>query len=498
MATAWLTLMNRRLIPNKLQSRLLLTYLVVMILGLGGLILWTGIRLQESLIEQEEHDLELQAALIANVFQEPLHEIEEGEAINEANYLRSILRSFSLEDGVHITVLDSRLRVLITTGNPAIGYSSLDDAPPELIDARQGIERHDIRQIQGQDGKYTFVAVPIFSGEDRPGIVGVVQMDAPFGPVASRIRGMWLGLLAAGAVVMAFTALVSIFLAERLAAPIKQLTDATEAMAAGDLNQQVVPKGPEEIERLAKAFNGMAERVRESLAMQQAFVSDAAHELRSPLTGTRLRIEMLKDYSDTDNETMKEYLEQLLEDMDYLQGLVDHLLTLSRLDQSQVIPPTDIDLAPLLYDLADEMRILFQTAGLTIDVDVPHHLPIVNANPEAMRRVVRNLLDNAIQYTQPGGSVNLHADSLDGMVRIIVSDNGQGIPPEDVPHIFERFYRVDKARSRRQGGVGLGLSLVRTITESYGGSVAVESTLEKGATFTISLPMSRGVQEAMS
>ena len=197
---------------------------------------------------------------------------------------------------------------------------------------------------------------------------------------------------------------------------------------------------------------------------------------------------MLKDYTNTENEVVKEYLGQLLNDMDHLQRLVDHLLTLSRLDQGQVLPTADVDLVPLIYELTDEMGLLFQAAGLNLDVDVPPHLPLTLASPEAMRIVLRNLLDNAIQYTQPEGNVGLQASSLSGTIRIVVSDNGQGIPPEDLPHIFERFYRADKARSRRQSGAGLGLSLVRTITESHGGSISVESKLDEGTTFTMLLP----------
>jgi signal transduction histidine kinase len=152
--------------------------------------------------------------------------------------------------------------------------------------------------------------------------------------------------------------------------------------------------------------------------------------------------------------------------LDQLQRLVDHLLALTRLDRRQALPATGTDLSPWLYGLTDEVGLLFQASGLNFNVDMPTYLPKVAADPEAMRIVIRNLLDNAIQYNQPGGSVTLRAGASNGAVRIGVSDNGQGISPEDKARVFERFYRSDRSRSRRKGGAGLGLSLVRAITES--------------------------------
>jgi len=231
----------------------------------------------------------------------------------------------------------------------------------------------------------------------------------------------------------------------------------------------------------------MADRVHDMMARQQAFVADAAHELRSPLAGARLRLEMLQEHGRNEVELTQQYLPQLLQDMGHLQRLVDHLLALSRLDQGHEMPVSMLDLAPLLYELTDEMRLLFSAASVTLDVDVPPHLPLVSSNAEAIRMVIRNLLDNTIQHTGAGGRVTLHADAEDGVVNIAVSDTGQGIPAESLPHIFDRFYRVDKARTRK-GGAGLGLSLVRRIVETHGGQVSVESQLGQGTTFTVRLP----------
>ncbi|MDO8530825.1 MAG: ATP-binding protein [Dehalococcoidia bacterium] len=178
--------------------------------------------------------------------------------------------------------------------------------------------------------------------------------------------------------------------------------------------------------------------------------------------------------------------------MEHLQRLVEHLLALTRLDRGGDLPKATVDLAPLLYDMADEIGALANAAGLALHVEVPPHLPPVRVNVDAMRSVVRNLLDNAIQYTPTGGNVTLRARERDGGAEVSVLDTGQGIPPESLPRIWERFYRVDTARSRRQGGAGLGLALVRAIVEAHGGRVGVESELGKGSAFTLWLPAAEG------
>ena len=151
----------------------------------------------------------------------------------------------------------------------------------------------------------------------------------------------------------------------------------------------------------------------------------------------------------------------------------------------------------MLYDLADEMGPLVQVAGLRLAVDVPPHLPPVEINADQMRAVIRNLLDNAIKYTPRGGAINVSARAEQRVI-ISVSDTGIGIPAASLPHIFERFYRVDKARSRQQGGAGLGLALVRSIIEARGGRVEVRSQPGQGSVFTVLLPVTAKEAKAVN
>jgi histidine kinase len=169
--------------------------------------------------------------------------------------------------------------------------------------------------------------------------------------------------------------------------------------------------------------------------------------------------------------------------------LVDHLLALAAVEEGAAAPRVPLEPARLLHELADAMTAFAQQEGVHLAVDVPDHLTRLQANPEQMVMLVRNLLDNAIKYAHGKGTVTLAAREADGCLEISVSDTGSGIPAEALPHIFDRFYRVDRARSRQQGGVGLGLSLVRSIAEVYGGRVQVSSRVDEGSTFTVYLPI---------
>ncbi len=509
-ATAWWTPVLRRLIPRSLRSRLLLTYLVLMVLGLGSLILWTGLRLQFAAIEQAEHDLELESLIIANALREPLEKWGEGTGKDKEDNgrpLDTLVRSYAQSAGARVTVIDPTLQVLLSSDEAVPAH--LEHNHPEIVAAQSGRELHDIRWDEWQNEQRLFVAAPVLAEEGR--LEAVVQLSVRMAPIYAEIQSTWMSLVVAGGVALGATVLVSLLLARQVADPIRNLTIVTEEMAAGNLDQQVNPAGPDEIERLGRAFNRMAERVREMLARQQTFVADAAHELRSPLTSLRLRIELLQRHSRDNPDLAQRYLFQMEREVEHLRRLVEHLLILSSVDEGQAQPRLPLDLAPILYDLADEMGPLVQATGLRLQVDVPPHLPTVAAHADSMRMVVRNLLDNALKYTPPGGQVTLRATDTTAAdrrrsaaetpatgrrqpsaVMIEVIDTGLGIPADALPHIFERFYRADKARSRAQSGAGLGLSIVKAIIEAHGGQVSAESTPGQGTRVWFTLPVETG------
>ena len=456
-----------------------------MTLSVGGLMLWMGARLQNAVLDQAQHDLELQAFVLANALRDPLEHMRENDKEREGRSLPQLIQVYAETTAARVSVTDRDLRLVASSDRRE--RAGVAKAGPEFAAARQGQEANSIRWDEVAGEQRLFTAAPI--REDDGQAIGYVQLSIPMAPVYASMRAMWWPPLVMGGAVLLLTFLVSLWLARHIAHPLQELTQVSEAMAAGDLGQQVTPGGPDEIERLGNAFNRMAGRVREMLTRQQEFVAHAAHELRSPLTALRLRLEMIEQYGQTDPAMTASYLTQMQGEVEQLQRLIDHLLALAALDEDALPPPAPTDLAPLLYSLADTVSPLVQQAGLRLTVDVPSHLPPVLVNLDPIRMAVYNLLDNAIKYTPAGGQVTLRAEAVEGHLAVSVVDTGGGIPSDALPHIFERFYRVDKARSRRQGGAGLGLSLVQRIAELYQGQVQVESQVGQGSVFTLSLPL---------
>jgi signal transduction histidine kinase len=469
---------------RSLRSQLVLTYVSLVLLGLGGLIAWTGQRLQAATIGQAERELELQAHLMADALRDPL-EARADDRRPQATPLASLLDSYARTSGSRVTIVDARLQPVISS-DPQQSTASQATAP-ELLAAREGRSEPGIRRDAGSGEERLFAAAPIT--EERRGAIGFVQLARPMAPIYADIGRLWLSLLAAGGVMLVITVLVSLALARRLTSPILQLTLVSERLAQGDLNERARPAGPEEIRQLGQAFNRMAERLQEMLGRQQAFVAHAAHEFRSPLASLRLRLEMLQR-ADTqeDRGLAQRYLGQMEREVEQLRQLVDHLLVLVSLDEGQQPPRVSLDLAPLLYEVADEVGPLAREAGVDLRVDVPPHLPALWGSPEQLRVVIRNLLDNAIKYTPAGGMVAVAAQAVNGAVRVEVQDSGVGIPAEALPYVFDRFYRVDTAKPLRQSGAGLGLALVRAIVAAHGGHVEVTSAPGTGSTFRVHLP----------
>ncbi len=468
---------------SRLSSRLLIAYLAIGLLGVGGLIVWTGQRLQRDIIEQAAHEMETQAQILQNAL---LSGVEEGEdhGPERQQALQALVAVYTRGSNNRVTVFDDALHLIASSDLSVASHTERD--APEIVSARLGALHHDIRWDPWSEEERLFVAAPI-TGEHNA-LRGFVQLSQPTAPVYAEIRRMWLGLLSAGAVVLCVQALASIVLARGIARPIQKLTTVTEAVAQGQLDQRVTPAGPDEVKRLGRAFNQMTGQISDVLSRQSEFVANASHELRSPLAGLRLRLDILQERGRGDPDLTQRYLTQMEREVSYLQRLAEQLLALSTLDEGNAVARIPTDLAPLLYEMADDMTPLTRHAGLTLTVGVPPHLPLTKVDPEQLRIIMRNLLDNALKYTPPGGEINLDARAVDHGVEIVVADTGVGIPPEALSRIFDRFYRVDKARARSQGGSGLGLALVRDLVEANEGTIRVTSEPEAGTVFTVHLP----------
>lgn len=228
--------------------------------------------------------------------------------------------------------------------------------------------------------------------------------------------------------------------------------------------------------------------------MRTEFVANVSHELRTPLTSIRGFLETLLNGTIEDTVTTRHFLEIMSKETERLTRLIDDLLNLSKIEERRVVHRwQQIQLTDTINRVVTMFRSQAGDKNLDVITDIPPKLPFIQGDPDMLAQVLINLVDNAIKYTPAGGQIIIRARVAEENVKVEVEDTGIGIPPENLPRIFERFYRVDKARSRELGGIGVGLAIVKHVIRAHGGKVGVESTAGKGSTFTFTLPVGKSV-----
>jgi|YNPNPStandDraft_1061719.scaffolds.fasta_scaffold17284_3 two-component system OmpR family sensor kinase len=292
----------------------------------------------------------------------------------------------------------------------------------------------------------------------------------------------------AGGLVLAFG--VGALLAHQALAPIDHITQTAHAIArSNDLTQRIETRATrDELGRLAATFNEMLERIEALFRAQQRFVADVSHELRSPLTTIRGNLDLLRRGALQDPAARTETLATIEAETARMQRLVQDLLLLAQADAGVPIEKQPVELDTLLLDVFRQARL--NAGEVKVSLGKEDQLQVIG-DADRLKQLFLNLLDNAIKYTPAGGQVTLSFERDGNWARVTVADTGIGIPARDLPHIFDRFYRVDKARSREKGGTGLGLAICKWIVEAHGGRIEVQSQVGKGSTFTVWLPLSQ-------
>lgn len=285
--------------------------------------------------------------------------------------------------------------------------------------------------------------------------------------------------------------LCGLWLTRIILRPLDKLAGTAEAIAAGDLRRRVrFPFGRNEVARVGGAFDHMVDRIAENIDSQQRFVADASHELRTPLTSLEGLSEMLLIGADRgDERAMQRTVRAMYGELGRMSRLVADLLTLSRLDSSVPLTLQTVDVGRLLRDIADQMAPIAEAKDvrLIVDAKVP---TTIQAEPDKLRQVVLNLVDNAVRFSPAGKPVliTVRRDPAHDQVLIDIEDQGTGIAAEDLPHIFDRFYRGDPSRARATGNSGLGLAIAQAIVQAHGGNLSALSAPGEGARFTVALP----------
>ncbi len=279
-------------------------------------------------------------------------------------------------------------------------------------------------------------------------------------------------VIAASLVAVVASVGLAILLARMLARPLAEIGGAARRIADGDYAARVPREGPEELASLANSFNQMAVSLERQEAMRRDFIANAAHELRTPLTNLQGYLEALRDGVITADRAT---YESLHEEADRLVRLSRSLDALAEGD-ADTEPPmlVELDLAAAVRAALDLATPSIERAGLRLDTDLPPALP-ARADPDRLAQVIANLLSNAVRYTPQGGLISVRVERRPSDVLVSIANTGEGIPAEDIDHVFERFYRVEKSRDRARGGAGIGLAIVKQLVEGIGGRVGAES-----------------------
>lgn len=363
-----------------------------------------------------------------------------------------------------------------------------------------------ISAIAGENGyasdptaDYMDVALPIEGGSTGY-IIYVIDNRATMQSLNSQLLQIILEAMGVGLVISVF---LSLLLAKTMIAPIQDLTRAAEKVAGGDFTDKVDNESKDEIGVLTRTFNDMAVQLEDTLSdlkkseqMRREFVANVSHELRTPITSVKSYAETLEGEPDMPEEMRQKFLGVILNESDRMTKIVQDLLTLSRFDAGSIEFSFDeFSFEKSVRDVYNATRMEAQAHGHEFSLELEIPLPKIRGDKARVEQVLMNMVSNAIKYTKDGGRISMTAGWKGSEVWCTVKDNGIGIPQEDTGKVFDRFYRVDKARSRESGGTGLGLSIAHEIVVRHGGRIDLQSRLGKGTRITVWLPV-EGPQDA--
>ena len=394
---------------------------------------------------------------------------------------RQVLALLDLRDLTRIVVTDST------------GLAVYDSAAENNIRGKYTLYPELVRALDGQAVFYSHytneaflsrAAMPVMSSGKTVGAVYVCESDseraALIGNIQRRLATITIGIGAAALVVLWFSI-------KMLTRRITQLADGVRTVQRGDYSFRLTLAGDDELTELGREFNNLTERLETTEAQRRRFVSDASHELKTPLASIRLLSDSISQSADMDSETMREFVTDIGSEAERLQRTTERLLDLSRRDDGVQSDVTVVDLQQAVHGTLHLLRPLAAKSDVTLTCLMSDGVTVC-ASEDDIYHIVFNLVENAIKYNRPGGFVKLLLAGDEKDCLLTVSDNGIGIPEGDMPRIFDRFYRVDKMRSRAAGGTGLGLSIAADTARRRGGSIEVRAREGGGTVFTVRLP----------
>ncbi len=380
-----------------------------------------------------------------------------------------------------VIVTDSEARILYDSfGSQRLGATVLFSEVMEAMDGQAVFG-------SSYDGDVftSSAAAPVMSYGRVIGCVYLSQRDNEqaqlIGEIQSRLANI---SVISGVLVL----VVIVFFTSALTRRIRDLATAVRSVREGAYGCHIEPKGNDEVTELAEEFNDMSRRLQDTEELRRRFVSDASHELRTPLASIRLLSDSIVQSDNMDEETMREFVTDIGSEAERLQRLTEKLMMLTKMDSGIAQELGTVDIKKVAESTIHLLRPLADAREVGIETSLAENC-FITANEDSLYQIIFNLAENALKYNVRGGKVYIILECRDNMARLLVEDTGIGIPEKDLDHIFSRFYRVDKARSREAGGSGLGLSIVYDAVRSFGGKISVSSRGEGGSSFEVLFPL---------
>jgi len=472
---------------RSLANQLLITYLLVITIALFAVSLWALFMIKSESVNDLRNSLEVEAVNLAL-------EIDNDLALDslEAKMrVKAAVDRHASKLNVSITVVDSDGHVLAdSSANVPQGDGENISNQSEINDALAGIVAIYTRRSPSSHTDWLYVAYPVRSAGKT---AGVIRAGVSLTNIEQRLRHDLIVFLEIIVATGLITVLISLWLAKRVNRPVKEMSAMAKKIAlSGDISEFVPVSRRDEIGELGLSFNQMIGRLREQERLRQEFIANASHELKTPTMAIGSVVAALQAGAAEDKKLRDQFLTSLEKLVERQTSLLRDLLDITRLDGgAERVFHEKVNITQVITDAVEQVRTQAYEKKIELTVGGNSDGLLVFGNAIQLQRALVNILTNAINFTAPEGTVSVLTKSQDqDQVQIKIQDTGAGIDPLDLPHIFDRFYRADKARSRASGGTGLGLAITREIVARHHGTVEVESTIGKGSTFTVKLPVS--------
>lgn len=398
------------------------------------------------------------------------------------DYYTEIVTSFSKEIDSRIMVIDSTKRTLIDSFSEYDRNSMLINN--ELDMALQGSQASDIYNFDDV-GRLVYVAVPV---ENQKELVGAILITSSLETIYDSQKKLLSSMFILGAVCIGLTAATSFIFVEIISSPIEKLTEVVNLVAYGKYDQKIELEGNDEIKVLSNSFNSMMTKLDHVDTQRKQFVSNVSHELRTPLTSIKLLASSLLADDNTDSGIYKEFLKDIDAEVDRLSEIIDSLLYLVNLEKKELeLHYKNTQVNALISKVVYLLKPLADQKNIQIVVEANEKM-WANVDKSKLHQCLSNIIVNAIKYNDEGGHVLVSLVNKKNTFVIEVIDDGYGIKEENLPFVFDRFYRTDKARDRKSGGTGLGLSIVQQIVHLHQGEIKIESVFNEGTRVSIELP----------